>query len=136
MCSDQPDIHEQVEEGLKMMSQFSGAIAAVKGDYAEIKKSHRETHDAMIEQTMQLKHVNENIERDRQDRKDQIEKLFDKVDGLAIGMATKAESEKCSQQKESCDKKIDTKISKGGVLLLLGVLSIIFGFITFMANMG
>jgi hypothetical protein len=124
---------KRVDEALNAIGGLRQDLGNTRQDYKETQKAFSETHDALIEQTATLSNVVQNMERDRAERKDIEEKLFNKTNANTVAIESKADKDEVNNEFTAVRKE---KVSRNGVLLVVGIITLVFGALTFIANMG
>jgi len=119
---------KRVDEALNAIGGLRNDLNNTRQDYKETQKSFADTHDALIEQTATLSNVVTNMERDRADWKESVDKLFSKVNSVDKELETKAD-------KEDMNEKLNSKVSRSSVGIVTGIIVVIFTVLGFIVSL-
>jgi hypothetical protein len=128
MAGCDPDKCPTSRQVTKVQKEWERDLKAVKEGLLEVGDKYDKTHVAMEDQRLEIAKQTTTLElfigevrRDRQERRESEKKLFEKAEDNKVEIQNKADK--------------DSTISRNGVLMLIGILTLIFGTITFIINM-
>ena len=113
---------KRVDEALNAIGGLRQDLGHTRQDYKDTQRAFSETHDALIEQTATLGNVVQNMDRDREERKETEEKLFSKVNANTVTIESKADKDKV--------------VTKSGATILISILALVFTILGFFAVLG